>query len=391
MFGCKRMINAQLTADEVELVARAASFTRRVIAPASGEWEQARATLPRAVIRDWVGLGLNALQVSPSRGGSGASYACKLAVAEILAAGDFAAAFALINMQGLVTRIEREGSQEQIDRYLPGLMHAELICAPSLSEPGAGSDFAAITTRATKVPGGWRIDGEKAWITNGAVADLLVMYAQTDPSRGADGIASFLINLHAPGITRLPPYALIGGHAIGAAGIRLERVEVPDRDLFAVPGLAFKRALVGVTGARIHVAAMVCGMVANALKVALNHANQRETFGRKLLEHQGLRWLLVDVATQLEAARLLTARAGEIYATGADAQLEAAQAKKFTADLATPAITACMQAMGAEGLRVEHPLGRHLAGARIATLVDGSTEIQNERIGRALLARYAGA
>jgi alkylation response protein AidB-like acyl-CoA dehydrogenase len=190
-------------------------------------------------------------------------------------------------------------------------------------------------------------------------------------------------------VERLPADALMGGSAIGAAGIRFTRTKVPDADLFAPAGQAFKRALRGITGARAHVAAMACAMVDSALRLAVAHAGARRAFGRPLLEHQGLRWQLVDVATELEAARLLTYRAVRMIAAGADARTEAAFAKKYAAQMAQRAIAACMQAMGAEGLRAEHPLGRHMASARIAAYVDGTTEMQNERIGAVLPTRYA--
>ncbi len=135
------------------------------------------------------------MQISSERGGAGASFFAKIAVAETIARSCFPCAFALINLQGAVTRIEREGTAEQIARYLPGLMNGSLVCAPSLTEPEAGSDFAAIRTLATKVPGGWEVTGEKAWITNGAIANLLVMYAQTEPGTGGKGIASFIVDL----------------------------------------------------------------------------------------------------------------------------------------------------------------------------------------------------
>jgi len=378
-----------LNAAEQALLATAVAFTGRVIAPSADAWDRAGSALPRAVVEEWAALGLNSLQISPARGGAGASYHTKIAVAEAVARSCMASAFALNNIQGSVTRMEREGSPAQIARYLPGLMSGALICAPSLSEPSAGSDFAAITTRATKRPDGWQLDGEKAWITNGAIADLLVMYAQTDPGSGAAGIASFIVDLHAPGIERLPPDPLIGGSAFGSAGIRLTGVRVPDGDLFAPPGQAFKQGLRGITGARTHVAAMVCAMVEAALRTAVDYAARRHAFGRALLQHQGLRWQLAAVATELEAARLLTYRAADIIATDGDAQVEAAFAKKYAAEMATRSIAACMQAMGAEGLRPEHGLGRHLVCARIAAYVDGTTEIQTERIGAALLARYA--
>ena len=377
-----------LTGHEQALVATAADFTARHIAPHASAWDRAGCPVPRDVVRAWAEAGLNALQVSPARGGGGASFFAKLAVAETLAGVCMASAFALNNMQGSVTRIEREGSADQVSRYLPRLISGELICAPALSEPHAGSDFAAIATRADRVAGGWRLNGEKAWVTNGAIADLLVMYAQTDPGSGNKGIASFLVDLHAPGIEMLPADEVIGGAAIGAASVRLNDVNIPDAELFAPPGTAFKRGLSGLTAARVHVAAMVCATVQTALRTAVDYAATRHAFGRRLLDHQGLRWQLVDVATELEAARLLAYRAAHIVAAGGDAQVEAAFAKKYAAEMATQGIAACMQAMGAEGLRPRHGMGRHLMSARIAAYVDGTTEMQSERIGAALLARY---
>ncbi len=381
------MDSSKLTGAELGMVATAADFTRRVITPSAAAWDAEGSPLPRAVVREWAALGLNALQVSHANGGGGASFHAKIAVAETLASACMASAFALNNIQGSVTRMEREGSPEQIARYLPDLVAGTTICAPSLTEPGAGSDFAAIATHAAKVRGGWELDGEKAWVTNGVIADLSVLYAQTEAGAGARGIASFIVDLHARGVERLPD-AVIGGSAIGSAGFRLTRVRVPDADLFAPPGQAFKRALRGITAARTHVAAMACATVASALRIAVDYAGTRQAFGRTLLEHQGLRWQLAAVATELEAARLLTYRAADIVAGGGDAQVEAAFAKKYAAEMATRSIAACMQAMGAEGLRPEHGLGRHLVSARIAAYVDGTTEMQNERIAAALLARY---
>ncbi len=384
-----RWESAGVTSREAELVASARSFARRVIAPGAPEWDAEGSALPPAVVAEWAALGLNALQVSQERGGGGAGFATKLLVAQALAAECFPSAFALNNMQGSVTRMEREGSPDQVARYLPRLMSGEIVGAPAMTEPAAGSDFGAIATRAVRQQGGWVLDGEKAWVTNGVIADQLILYAQTDPAAGLDGIASFIVDLHAPGIERLPAEELIGGAAIGACGIRLAGVHVPDADLFAPPGQAFRRALTGVTGARIHVSAMLCATVRSALGIAVAHAAQRRSFGQPLLGHQGLRWQLVDVATELEAAELLTARAAGLFEAKADARVEAAFAKKFTAEMGTRGVAACMQAMGAAGLRRSHPLGRHLAGARIAASVDGTTEMQNERIGAVLAKRYA--
>ncbi len=215
-----------------------------------------------------------------------------------------------------------------------------------------------------------------------------MLYAQTEPGSGGNGIASFIVDLEAPGIDKSPPYQLTGGAAIGASAIRLNRVKVCDRDLFAPPGQAFKRALKSISGARTYVAAMTCAVVERALGTAVDYAVERKSFGRPLIDHQGLRWSLVDVATRLEAARLLTLQAAHVVARDLDAQVEAALAKKFSAEIATQSVAACMQAMGAVGLFPQYGYDRLLTSARISAYVDGTTEMQNERIGVALLKRY---
>lgn len=246
-----------------------------------------------------------------------------------------------------------------------------------------------MTTRATKVDGGWRIDGRKAWITNGAHADLAVLYAQTREGAGARGIASFFVDLHASGVERSRVYPMMGGAAIGAAELTFRDVFVSDRDVIARPGAAFKRAMTGITAARTHVAAMANGIVEECLARAVAYAGQRSAFGAKLLEHQGLRWSLADAATDLAASRLLAYHAAGLIHRDEEAIFAASQAKSFASQMAPRAVAACMQAMGAIGLAEDQPFSRHLIGARIAGYVDGTTEIQHDRIG-VLLPTYYG-
>ncbi|MCJ2135798.1 acyl-CoA dehydrogenase family protein [Methylobacterium sp. J-026] len=379
-----------LSAQEREAVRRGRALALSEIAPHAAAWEHAGSALPRPVFRAYAEAGLIGLEVSRQRGGSGLGYLCKIGLAEAMARTCLPSTFALNLAQGMATRIEREGSESQVRRHLPSLICGERIAAVSLSEPGAGSDFSAIATRAERAAGGWRLHGTKAWVTNGAHADLALVYAQTEPGSGAAGIASFLVELHADGVSRVADVPLIGGHAIGAATIVLDGVFVADDDLFAPPGQAFKRALTGITGARIHVSAMACGIVTDSLARAVDHGRVRHSFGRPLIEHQGLRWSLADVATGLEAARALTYSAAQRIAAGADATLAAAHAKRFSADMALSGVAACMQAMGGVGLRADLPFGRHLAAARIVAYVDGTTEMMRDRIGADLARRRGG-
>jgi alkylation response protein AidB-like acyl-CoA dehydrogenase len=376
-----------LTPPERALLDAARRFRHEQVAPHAAAWERAR-QVPRETIRAAARLGLAAIEVPQAQGGQGAGFVAKALIAEELSRSCMAFAFSLINTQNVASRIATQGSAAQIERYLAPLVAGERLGGTSLTEPGAGSDFPAIATMARKVAGGWVLDGEKAWLTNAATADTIIVYAKTDAAAGTDGIAAFLIDARLPGFERLPPYGLMGGHAIGAGGIRFRDLRVEDDALFYPPGQAFKRALAGINGARTYVAAMCCGMVAEALRIALDYATRRQAFGKRLIDHQGLRWSLVDVATELEAARLLTWRAAEIIQRGEDAVLAAALAKKFAVEMAQRRLGQCMQAMGAEGLREEHPIGRHIALSRIAGYVDGTTEIQNERIGALLERTY---
>jgi alkylation response protein AidB-like acyl-CoA dehydrogenase len=266
------------------------------------------------------------------------------------------------------------------ERYVPELAAGRLIGCTALTEPGAGSDFAAIAMRATRTADGWRIDGEKAWITNASDADVIVLYAQTEPGSGARGIAGFVVDARRPGFERMPAYALAGQHAIGAGGFRLDGYVAQPDEMLQPPGSAFKAAMVSINGARTYIAAMCCGMVGEALRIARGYGTERSAFGLPLANHQGWRWRLAEAASELAACRLMVAAAAARIDAGADAQLAAAQAKLLSTRMAERQLPALMQAMGAEGLRERHPFGRHLLGARVAGFVDGSNEMLLERI-----------
>lgn len=380
----------RLTAEESGLLEVARDFSRREVAPNAARWERER-IYPREAIRAAAALGLTRIQIPAELGGLALRFRAKLRIVEEIARDDFAFAFALVNTHNAASRLARDGTEGQRARYLDGLLRGELIGAVALTEPAAGSDFGAILTRAERVAGGWRLNGEKAWLTNAAALDLVVVYAQTDPAAGSKGIAAFVVDATRPGFERGAAYAMAGAHALGAAGIRLADYFAADDDLFYAPGAAFKTALVSITGARIYVAAMCCGMVEAALALALARARERNTFGQALITRQGLRWMLADVATDLEAARLLTYRATRLLEADEDAVLAAAHAKKFATRMAERRLPECMQVFGAEGLLQAHPIARHIAAARVAHYTDGTTEMQNERIAAYLERAAPGA
>ena len=376
---------------EMQVVNAARAFARDVIEPNADAWETA-GHVPREAFREAAARGLCRLTVPESMHGHGLGMPAMALVVETLAAACMASAFALTVHNNLARGITRNASTPQLERWLPGLSTGGQIGAFLLTEPQGGSDAAAMTTTARRDGRGWRLDGAKAWVSNGATADLLSVYAQTDASAGWRGIACFIVEADAPGVIREPAYRLLGGHALGTGGFRFEGCRVSADDVLVGPGEGFKAGLAGVDFARITVAAMCCGMLGRSLEVAMQHGAGRRTFGKSVLEHQAVQSLLADAATDLEAARLLTAHAATILDNGTGRHtLAAAHAKKFATRVALSRIADCMQAMGANGFRTDYPLARHFATAKMAQYLDGTTEIQNIVIGRAITRPYLSA
>lgn len=365
-----------------DLAERIQDFTNTVVSPNIIKWERDHEAC-RSFLTEAAKRGLLGLETPASSGGMGASFLDKMLMAREVSQSSMAVVFSVINSQNIAARMAASANVRHREEIAPLLRSADLIGCTALTEPHAGSDFAAIKTSAVKVAGGWQLNGSKAWITNAAHADIIMLYAQTDPEKGWKGIASFMVDARRGGFRRGKIYDLIGGHPIGAGEFHLENYIAPEEDMLAPPGEAFKIAMNSINGARTYVAAMCAGMIQNALRKSVDYCKERRSFGAPLLQHQGLKWSLADVATQLECLDLLTLKAGQHIADGKDAVLSAAMAKKLAGDITIPALTTCLQAMGANGLKEENGLGHHLACAKIAAYTDGSTEMMNERIAAA--------
>lgn len=371
------------TAAEDRIIDAARDFVASHVVPHVQAWDDGRAD-SRAVLPAAAAAGLLGLEVPVAHGGLGLSYRCKREVAEILAGADFGVAMSVINTHNVANHLARMAAPEVARRYVPALLSGERTGCTALTEPDAGSDFSAITTLARQVGDGWQLDGRKAWIVNGTHADVIVVYAQTEPGRGARGIAAFVVDGTRSGFVRQARADSTAARSIDTGGFALQGYLAKADELLHPPGEAFKAALESINGARAYVAAMCCGMVQACLRVASAYGAQRHTFGKPLHDHQGWRWALADAAIDLAAARLMVDAAAALIDAGDDAQSAAAQAKVFATRMAGRHVAALMHAMGAEGLREQHPMLRHLAAAQVATLVDGSTEILLDRVARGL-------
>jgi alkylation response protein AidB-like acyl-CoA dehydrogenase len=374
--------DAALTSEERDAVRRVREFSRERVLPTLGR----RGGFDRQLFCEAARLGVTGLLVPRNVGGLGLRHVAAARVLEELARISYPFAFSLFVQHNVISGIARYGTDAQIGRLLPNMLAGERVGAFCLTEPGAGSDAAGITTRAIGGGYGWELNGEKAWVTNGVIANVFSVYAQTGSGANWRTIACFLIEDDNPGVIRTKPYALLGAEAMAVSGLTLDRCRVRDDDLIGGTSDGFRIAMAGINRARAMIAVMCCGMLEESLEIALRYARTRWAFGKPIAQLQGIQFELADVATDLAAARLLAFRAVELLDRGEPVIVAAAHAKKFATRVALHGVSTCMRAMGANGLLDEYPLGSHLTSAQVCQYLDGTDEIQNIIIARDLLA-----
>jgi hypothetical protein len=375
--------------DEVQaaVAATARSFARERIAPAAAENDR-RERFPDDLVRALGGLGLLAVNVPAAHGGSEAgAVAYVLALAEI-AAADCATAtiVAVTNMVGEI--VARFGTEAQKRRHLPRLASAEWPAgAFALSEPQSGSDAASLATRAVGRGDRWVIDGTKQWVTSGDVAGVLVVFARTGPDPGAAGITAFLVERGTPGLSVGRREAKMGIRASGTVSLAFEGCEVPDEARLGAVGEGFSIALAALDGGRIGIAAQAVGTMTAALEASVRYAGERRAFGVPIAEHQAIRYMLADLATERDAARLLVLRAAALKDAGRPYTREAAMAKLLAGEAAQRAVGHAVQIHGGYGYVSDYPVERLFRDARVQTLYEGTSEIQRLVIAREVLRR----
>ena len=357
----------------------ATHFTNETVAPNAARWAREGAMQVDA-LRAAAAQGLLGFETPRAWGGHEIGLHDKLKLLETISRHSYDFAFSLTNTASTAARLAAEMPQAIAERYVPAMLKGERFGGSALSEPNAGSDFAGIRTKAVKDGDGWRLTGEKGWITNAAFGDVFLTYAQTDPTQGWRGIGCFLVDGRREGFARVAPEHMAGGGVIGAGGFKLNHYRVHADEVISPPGQAFRRAMAGVNQARTYVAAMCVAMTDACLTTAISYGKARTAFGTPLSAKQGWRWMAADIATDIEAARLLVKNAADLMVANQDAALASAHAKKFATRMTVHRISDACQLMGAAGLRDEYCFLRHLASARVANYTDGSTEMQNERI-----------
>jgi alkylation response protein AidB-like acyl-CoA dehydrogenase len=354
----------------------AAAFVRDVVRPAVAGWDEAGA-YPRAAV---AASGLTGLFCAPEVGGAGLGYPAGMEVFEELGRGDAALAFSL-SMHNAVAAVVAGCDDEALRAsWAADLVAGRALGGFSLTEPHAGSDATAITTRARQEGDGWRVTGRKAWVSLAGEADLFLVVCRTADGPGHADVAVLAVDRRAEGVSfpRLYRKAASAFLPIGEMAL----TDAPAT-MLVPPGAGMRAALGAIDVARCDIAAIACGLHAEALDIALRHTREREAFGAPLLALDTMRFTLADVLTDLEAGRLLYARAASLLG-GPAGPVAVAHAKRFCPDAALRAAIACSEALGAYGWLEDTPLPRFISLAKMLQVVDGTAEIQRLVIGREL-------
>jgi alkylation response protein AidB-like acyl-CoA dehydrogenase len=368
---------------EVQRTAR--RFAQERVAPAARENDR-RARFPEELLREAGALGLLAVNVPAEYGGSEAgAVATALAMAE-LAAADCSVSVTVGVTNMVAETIARFGSEAQKRRHLPRLATGEALAgAFALSEPQAGSDPAALATRAERRGDRWVLSGAKQWITSGDRAGVLVVWARTEPGPGTRGITAFLVEGGAPGLVVGRHEDKMGLRASTTVALAFEDCAVGDEAVLGEAGQGFKIAMSALAGGRIGIGAQATGTIRAALEASVRYAKDRRSFGVPIADHQAIRFMLADMRTDHDAAWLLTLRAAALKEAGAPFAREASMAKLFASEAAQRAVTRAVQIHGGYGYTEEFPVEKLFRDARVQTIYEGTSEIQRLVIARELL------
>jgi alkylation response protein AidB-like acyl-CoA dehydrogenase len=374
-----------LTPEQQEIRALARDFAEREVAPVIRGFDEAH-EFPHEVIRKLGATGLLGALVPEAYGGAGLGYVAYALAVEELNRVDGSVGITMWAHNSLCTNhIALFGTEAQKRRYLPALARGEMLGAWALTEPGSGSDAAAMTSRAVRDGDGWVLDGTKAFITNAGVAGVAVVMAVTDPARGNKGITAFLVDRGTPGFSAGSPYRKLGLHASNTAELVLDGVRLPDAQRCGELHTGFVQCMQVLEGGRIAMAAMAVGLAQGALDQALAYMKQRTAFGRPLAEFNGLQGMIAEMGTEVEAARLLTLRAAAHKDPGRPARLAASMAKVFASEVAMKAATRALQIHGGAGYITEFPIERIFRDAKLTEIGEGTSEIQRMVIAREIL------
>jgi butyryl-CoA dehydrogenase len=374
-----------LTEEQALVQKTARDFAREKVLPRAAEIDEQK-KVPAELIREMGKLGLMGIDVPERYGGSGLdTLTYVLVVEEINRACASTGVILCSHVSLAIAPILKWGSDAQKEKWLPDLARGEKIGCFALSEPAAGSDAAAMRMSARRDGDSWVLNGTKNFITNGAIADVCVVFAQTDPAQKHKGIAAFVVEKGTAGFSVGRLERKLGIRGSDTAQLVFQDCRVPAANALGRVGEGFKIALSTLDGGRIGIAAQAVGIARACLEDSLAYAKEREAFGKKIADFQAIQWKLADMATEIDAARLLTWKAATLRDQGAPHILEAAEAKLFASDIAVKAARDCVQIFGGYGYLADFPAERHYRDAKITEIYEGTSEIMKLVIAEEIL------
>ncbi|MDX2009517.1 MAG: acyl-CoA dehydrogenase family protein [Myxococcaceae bacterium] len=378
-------MDLELPDDVKALQATIRDFCERRVKDKAREWD-ASEKFPLEIVRELGQLGAMGIRISDAYGGANmGSLAVAVAVEEV-AKYDGSLALTVASHNGLGTsHIRVFGNEAQRQRYLPKLATAESLGAWGLTEPGSGSDAAGMKTTAVRKGDGWLLNGSKMFITQGTVGDVFVVLALTSPEKKQKGITAFILEKGLKGFSQRAIHGKLGMRSSDTAELHLENVEVPDTQRLGEVDHGFIDTMQILDGGRITIGALSVGLGHAAIRESVKYAKDRTAFGSPIGDFQAIRWMLADMQTELDAARMLVYRSAALADAGRPYTREASMAKLFASEAATRACNKAVQIHGGYGYTREFPVERYLRDAKLCEIGEGTSEIQRNIIARELL------
>lgn len=378
-------MDLKLTEEQKMIKEMVKNFAEKEVAPIAEKLDEGE-IFPQENVRRMAELGLLGMIIPQEYGGAGldvVSYT--IAIEEIARYCASTAVIMSVNNSLVCEPIYKYGTEEQKKKYLIPLARGEKLGCFSLSEPGTGSDAAAQKTVAVKKGNEWILNGTKNFITNGPQADVAIVFAMTDKSKGHRGISTFIVEKDSPGYSVGKIEKKLGIRGSSTSQILLEDCRVPQENLLGNEGDGFKIAMTTLDGGRIGIASQALGIARGAYEDALAYAKQREAFGQPIANFQGIQWMLADMAVRIDAARLLIWRAALMKQNGERYTKEAAMAKLFASETAMWTVTKAVQIHGGYGYIKDYRVERFFRDAKITEIYEGTSEIQRNVIAREIL------
>ncbi len=372
--------------DEQKLIRDTArSFAQEQLAPHAAAWDR-DSVFPADALKQMGELGLLGMLVPEEWDGAGADHLAYALAIEEIAAGDGACSTIMsVHNSVACVPILRYGNEEQKQRFLKPMARGELLGAFALSEPQAGSDAANLRTRAARDGNGYVLNGVKQFITSGKHADVVITFAVTDQAAGKKGISAFIVPTDSDGYQVARVERKLGQHASDTAQIVFDELRLSGNHLLGGEGEGYRIALSNLEGGRIGIAAQSVGMARAAFEAAVSFAKEREAFGKPIAEHQAVAFKLADMATQIDAARLLVHRAALVRDSGEPCLKEASMAKLFASEMAEKVCSAAVQIHGGYGYLNDFPVERIYRDVRVSQIYEGTSDVQRMVISRELL------